>query len=99
MKSNTYLSADVTGKSEFYYSDSHNYDPENIDWLSISVISMLLKKAKINASPQKYNNWLQKKGCVKSKKTKKDGKRVNAWNYIQVNKGKKEELGMIDDDE
>ena len=94
---------DETDESKFFdlfnFETDIDYDPENIDWLSISVISMLLKKAKINASPQKYNNWLQKKGCVKSKKTKKDGKRVNAWNYIQVNKGKKEELGMIDDDE
>jgi len=41
---------------------------------------------------EKYKNLLLSKGCVKCKKTKKDGKRVNAWANIQVYKGKKEDL-------
>lgn len=86
-----------TDESRFYdlftFMDDANYQTDNdLDWLSISVIGMMLKKEKINLSAQKYKNLLLAKGCVKCKKTKKDGKRVNAWANIQVYKGKKEEL-------
>ena len=95
---------DETDESKFYdlfsFDGDINYDEDGLDWISITVIGMLLKKNKINASPQKYKNWLLKKGCAKCKKTKKDGKRVNAWINIQLDKGKKEEmkeLGWISD--
>ena len=87
---------DETDESKFYdlfaFDGDINYDANGLDWLSISVIGMLLKKNKINASPQKYKNWLLKKGCAKCKKTKKDGKRVASWINIQVDKGKKAEM-------
>ena len=84
--------------------DDANYKPDNLDWLSISVIGIMLKKEKINLSAQKYKNLLLAKGCVKCKKTKQDGKRVNAWANIQVYKGKKDELAnagyqLIDSEE
>ena len=86
-----------TDESRFYdlftFMDDANYKTDNdLDWLSISVIGMMLKKEKINLSAQKYKNLLLAKGCVKCKKTKKDGKRVNAWANIQVYKGKNEDL-------
>ena len=36
LKSNTYLSADVTGKSEFYYSDSHNNKSKSYNLININ---------------------------------------------------------------
>ena len=36
LKSNTYLSADVTGKSEFYYSDSHNNKSKSYSLMNIN---------------------------------------------------------------
>ena len=86
-----------TDESRFYdlftFMDDANYNTEtSLDWLSIDVINIMLKKEKINLSAQKYKNLLLSKGCVKCKKTKKDGKRVNAWANIQVYKGKKEDL-------
>ena len=36
LKSNTYLSADVTGKSEFYYSDSHNNKSKSYNLMNIN---------------------------------------------------------------
>ena len=96
---------DETDESKFYdlfnFMDDEAYgEGGDMDWLSISVIGILLKKNKINASPQKYKNWLLKKGCAKCKKTKKDGKRVNAWINIELNQGKKNEmndLGFLSD--
>ena len=36
LQSNTYLSADVTGKSEFYYSDSHNNKSKSYNLMNIN---------------------------------------------------------------
>ena len=87
----------------FSFDGDINFDPEGLDWLSISVIGMLLKKNKINASPQKYKNWLLKKGCAKCKKTKNDGKRVLSWVNIQIYEGVEDDLAqagcLVDDDD
>ena len=63
---------------------------------------MILKKHKINLSPQKYKSLLLKNGCVKCKKTKNDGKRVAAWVNIQKYDGLQDDLaqaGFDDDDD
>ena len=86
-----------TDESKFFglfnFQDDAGYSKIKNDWISISQINYLLKKASIVASSQKYKNWLHKKGCVKAKRTDGNGNRVNAWINIQVNEGKAEELG------
>jgi len=70
------------------------------DWVSIPQINMLLKKAKINLSAQKYKNYLLAKGSVKGKRlNEKSGKREYCWLNIQVNQEKADEVCMIDDEE
>ena len=86
-----------TDENKFYelfnFSDDEAWNGDWKDWLSIETINMFLKKANINASSQKYKGWMHKRGCVKAKRTnEKDGKRVNAWINIQINKGKKAEI-------
>ena len=99
---------DETDESRFYdlftFMDDANYKTESLDWLSIDVINIILKKEKINLSAQKYKNLLLAKGCVKCKKTKQDGKRVASWANIQIYKGKEKDLAnagyqLLDDED
>ena len=88
---------DETDESKFYdlftFMGDKGYDLESEkDFVSISMVNVLLRKAGIAASPQKYKNWLMSKGAVKAKRQGSDGKRVNAWVYVQVNEDKKDEI-------
>ena len=83
-------------------------DPEyktdgSTDWLSVDVINIILRKNKINLSPQKYKSLLLKNGCVKCKRKKNDGKRVLAWVNIQKYDGVEDDLAqagcLVDDDD
>ena len=68
-------------------------DEHKKDWVSISQINVLLKKAKINLSSQKYKNYLNAKGAVKGKKLNEEtNKRENAWINIQVNEVKVKQM-------
>jgi len=70
------------------------------DWVSIPQINMLLKKARINLSAQKYKNYLMAKGSIKGKRlNENNGKREYCWLNIQVNEMKVEEACMINDDD
>tara|TARA_R110000744_G_scaffold46268_3_gene102458 strand:- start:3079 stop:3543 length:465 start_codon:yes stop_codon:yes gene_type:complete len=74
------------------------------DWVSIAQINVLLKKASINLSSQKYKNYLLSKGAVKGKKLNDNtNKRENCWINIQVNEVKVQEIaegyGMLGDDD
>lgn len=80
----------------------YRVDDSSIDWLSVDVINIILRKNKINLSPQKYKSLLLKNGCVKCKKTKNDGKRVLSWVNIQIYDGVEDDLaqaGCLVDDE
>ena len=81
----------------FNFLGSEGWNEGSKDWVSIEQINYLLKKAGINASPQKYKNWMFKNGACKCKRLDDScGKRVGAWVNIQVNEGKKEEMCEID---
>ena len=74
------------------------------DWVSIAQINVLLKKASINLSSQKYKNYLTPKGAIKGKKLNENtNKRENCWINIQVNERKVKQIsegyGMDSDEE
>ena len=85
----------------FNYPGDNEWKDEKKDWVSIDQIKMLLRKAHIALSPQKYKNYLQGKGCLKGKRLDDyTGKRVNCWIGLQVNEHKVEQLSeglMIED--
>tara|TARA_R110000744_G_scaffold141264_2_gene252638 strand:- start:1552 stop:4029 length:2478 start_codon:yes stop_codon:yes gene_type:complete len=63
------------------------------DWCSIEQVNYMLRKAGINASPQKYKNWMYKNGACKCKRLDdSSNKRVGAWVNIQLNQGSKDKL-------
>ncbi len=70
------------------------------DFVSIAQINMLLKKAQISLSAQKYKNYLTPKGAVKGKRTlESTGKREACWINIQVDEDKVEEVVMLMNDD
>ena len=88
----------------FNFIGDKDWDESKKDWVSIAQINVLLKKASINLSSQKYKNYLTPRGAIKGKKLNdQTNKRENAWVNIQVNQVKVEQIaegfGMLDDDE
>ena len=81
------------------------WDEDRKDWVSISQINVLLKKASINLSAQKYKNYLLSKGAVKGKRlNEQTNKRENCWICLQVNDHKVKQIAnggyaMDSDDE
>jgi hypothetical protein len=87
----------------FTFVGDKDWDDSRKDWVSIAQISVLLKKAKINLSAQKYKNYLLSRGAVKGKKlNEKTNKREYCWVNMQVNDVKVKQLAdgyAIDSDE
>ncbi len=86
----------------FNFIGDKEYDKEGKDWVSIAQINVLLKKASINLSSQKYKNYLTPKGAIKGKKLNdKTNKRENCWINIQVNQVKVKQIaeGYLMNDE
>ncbi len=85
----------------FNYPGDKEWVDEKKEWVSIDRINMLLKKAHIALSPQKYKNYLEGMGCFKSKRPDDyTGKRVHCWIGLQVNENKVDQLTeglMIED--
>ena len=86
--------------SLFRFPGDINWEEDSKDFVSIAQISVLLRKAQINLSAQKYKNYLTPKGAIKGKrKMESTGKREACWVNIQVDEDKVEEMKFaIDDD-
>lgn len=77
----------------FNFIGDKDWSDNTKDWVSIAQINVLLKKAKINLSSQKYKNYLTPKGAIKGKKlNEKTNKRENCWINIQVNEVKVKQI-------
>ncbi len=87
--------------SLFRFIGDKNWDEDAKDFVSISQITMLLKKSNINLSSQKYKNYLTPKGAFKTKRTNENTKkREPCWVNIQIDEEKIEEMKYgIDEDE
>lgn len=88
----------------FNFIGDKEWEKGDKDWVSIAQINVLLKKASINLSSQKYKNYLLSKGAVKGKKLNDHtNKRENCWINIQVNERKVKQIaegyGMESDEE
>jgi hypothetical protein len=87
----------------FTFIGDKDWDDSRKDWVSIAQINVLLKKAKINLSAQKYKNYLTPKGAVKGKKlNEKTNKREYCWVNMQVNEVKVKQISegyLMEDDE
>lgn len=88
----------------FNFMGDKEWDEGRKDWVSISQINVLLKKASINLSAQKYKNYLLSKGAVKGKRlNEQTNKRENCWICLQVNDHKVKQIAegyaMNSDDE
>ena len=86
--------------SLFRFAGDINWDQDGKDYVSIAQINVLLRKAQINLSAQKYKNYLTPKGAIKGKrKMESTGKREACWVNIQIDEDKVEEMKYgIDDD-
>ncbi len=87
----------------FNFIGDKDWDESKKDWVSIAQINVLLKKASINLSSQKYKNYLTPKGASKGKKLNDHtNKRENCWINIQVNEVKVQEIaegfGMLEEE-
>jgi hypothetical protein len=81
--------------SLFRFVGDKNWDESERDYVSISQINVLLRKAHINLSAQKYKNYLTPKGAIKGKRTiESTGKREACWINIQVDEDKVEQVVM-----
>ena len=77
----------------FNFMGDKEWDKGKKDWVSISQINVLLKKASINLSAQKYKNYLLSKGAVKGKRlNEQTNKRENCWICLQVNDHKVKQI-------
>ena len=87
----------------FNFVGDKDWEEGKKDWVSIAQINVLLKKASINLSAQKYKNYLLSKGAVKGKRLNEHtNKRENCWICLQVNEVKVKQIGegyAIDSDE
>jgi len=85
-----------------FYGDK-DWEENRKDWVSIAQINVLLKKAQINLSAQKYKNYLLSRGAVKGKKlNEQTNKREYCWVNLQVNEYKVKQMAegyAIDSDE
>ena len=87
--------------SLFRFVGDKNWDEDSKDFVSISQITVLLKKSNINLSSQKYKNYLTPKGAFKTKRTNENTKkREPCWVNIQIDEDKIAEMkSIIDDDD
>ena len=87
--------------SLFNFPNDKEWDEDKKDWISMDHIKVVMKKAQLSLSAQKYKNYLLGKGCMKAKRLDDySGKRVNCWVNIQINDNKvKQVQGFVDSDD
>ena len=86
--------------SLFRFPGDQNWEEDSKDYVSIAQMNMLLRKAHINLSAQKYKNYLTPKGSIKGKrKMESTGKREACWINLQIDENKVEEMQMKFEDE
>lgn len=87
--------------SLFNFPSDKEWDDDKKDWISMDHIKVVMKKAQLSLSAQKYKNYLLGKGCMKAKRLDDySGKRVNCWVNIQINDNKvKQVQGFVDSDD
>jgi len=87
--------------SLFNFPNDKEWDDDKKDWISMDHIKVVMKKAQLSLSAQKYKNYLLGKGCMKAKRLDDySGKRVNCWVNIQINDNKvKQVQGFVDSDD
>jgi hypothetical protein len=87
--------------SLFNFPNDKEWDEDKKDWISMDHIKVVMKKAQLSLSAQKYKNYLLGKGCMKAKRLDDySGKRVNCWVNIQINDNKvKQVQGFLDSDD
>jgi hypothetical protein len=87
--------------SLFNFPNDKEWDEDKKDWISMDHIKVVMKKAQLSLSAQKYKNYLLGKGCMKAKRLDDySGKRVNCWVNIQINDNKvKQVQGFIDSED
>ena len=86
--------------SLFRFVGDTNWDEDAKDFVSISQITVLLKKSNINLSSQKYKNYLTPKGAFKTKRTNENTKkREPCWVNIQIDEEKIAEMKYGIDEE
>jgi hypothetical protein len=89
--------------SLFNFPNDKEWDENKKDWISMDHIKVVMKKAQLSLSAQKYKNYLLGKGCMKAKRLDDySGKRVNCWVNIQINDNKVKQVQgcfMDSDDE
>ena len=87
--------------SLFNFPNDKEWDENKKDWISMDHIKVVMKKAQLSLSAQKYKNYLLGKGCMKAKRLDDySGKRVNCWVNIQINDNKvKQVQGFVDSDD
>ena len=87
--------------SLFNFPNDTEWDENKKDWISMDHIKVVMKKAQLSLSAQKYKNYLLGKGCMKAKRLDDySGKRVNCWVNIQINDNKvKQVQGFVDSDD
>ena len=82
-------SEDIAFKESFEFTK----DPE--DYISVKKMEYIIKKLKINASPQKYSKWLLSEGCYKIRRYDSENERIRCWVGLKLPEKIKNEL---DDD-
>ena len=87
--------------SLFNFPSDKEWDDDKKDWISMDHIKVVMKKAQLSLSAQKYKNYLLGKGCMKAKRLDDySGKRVNCWVNIQINDNKvKQVQGFVDSED
>ena len=87
--------------SLFNFPNDTEWDDDKKDWISMDHIKVVMKKAQLSLSAQKYKNYLLGKGCMKAKRLDDySGKRVNCWVNIQINDNKvKQVQGFLDSED
>ncbi len=81
--------------SLFRFPGDTNWEKDEKDYVSIAQMNVILRKAHINLSAQKYKNYLTPKGSIKGKrKMEHTGKREACWINIQIDDLKLQEMEM-----
>ena len=79
-------SEDIAFKESFEFTK----DPE--DYISVKKMEYIIKKLKINASPQKYSKWLLSEGCYKIRRYDSENERIRCWVGLKLPEKIKNEL-------
>ena len=79
-------SEDIAFKESFEFTK----DPE--DFISVKQMEYIIKKLKINASPQKYSKWLLSEGCYKIRRYDAENERIRCWVGLKLPEKVKNEL-------